>query len=74
MTEQELREKIARWLFTFVRERESLVLNWEQTESYYYQEADNLIQEVLPELAKEAGYVKPTDIPDYELVGDGDKF
>jgi len=26
------------------------------------------VKEALPELAKEAGYKKPVDIPDYELV------
>ena len=55
MTQEEIRERLARWLFTFVCERESLKLNWEQTKGYYLQEADNLIKEALPELAKEAG-------------------
>lgn len=37
------REKMAHWLFDFVRDRESLKLNWEQTKGYYLQEADSLL-------------------------------
>lgn len=47
---EELRERIARWLFTFVREREDMKLNWEQTKGYYLQEADGILQ-----ACKEAG-------------------
>ena len=44
MTKQEkIQEKVAKWLFAFVCEREDLKLDWGQTKGYYLQEATLLL-------------------------------
>ncbi len=77
MEQEELREKIARWLRCYkLEEIEGIgvddIISWQFTKDYWLEDATQilaLIKEALPELAKEAGYVKlaedqTIDIPD----------
>ena len=66
MTKQEeIREGVARWLFTFVHERENMKLGWEQTKGYYLMEADLLLGRLH---SQDVVILSPTNIGEPPLI------